>query len=145
MNFCRAPECEKHWSSQTPGGHYKPTKEEREQRKKEREKAAKKKAKGEAELSKALAKVKWPLSEKQLDVLLNLILLRNGTSVTTPIAKRHGIEPLIKESYGRKYKDYETPLRKLITNSKPQAKAAFVFELLFEFWPDAGRKELKKL
>jgi GH24 family phage-related lysozyme (muramidase) len=89
--ICRGPECKKHWAKAAPGGHYKPTKEELAARKKARQAEAAKKEKANAALAAALERIKWPLSENALDVLIDLVFspLRLQLSSTRCRASRH--------------------------------------------------------
>jgi len=109
------------------------------------EKAARKrqlaaqKSKKQAELTaraNALKKVKWPMTEKTLDMLLHLALGR-GTMVIRPVALRREIEPKVSMQWydsahksGYKTTDYEKPMRELAQKMKPEEKAQLLIELI---------------
>ena len=135
MRFCRAPECKKHWASQTPHGHYKPSAEEIAKRKKARAAEAKAHEKQTAEILAGLERVKLPLSDKQVDVLFDLALRRAGTSYQQPVIKRHAVKAIVKANKYGDRRDYEATVRKIVADEKSQdAKLRMVFELLL---PDA--------
>ena len=111
---------------------YKQSPNEAEKAKKERQKKAAERAKFEADILKGLEKVKWPLSEKQLDVLFDLVFESKSTMYHMPIVKRHGLEPIKSTSDGYSQRDYETPLRKLVKDGGRDAKLRLIFEFLFQ-------------
>jgi hypothetical protein len=131
--FCRAPECEKHWVRSAPGGHYKPTKQELAARKKQREDDAKKKAAADKRVLEAVAKVKWPMSEKHLDVLFDLVFRRFGYSYLQPVATRHGVKAVkTKRKYGYMGRDLEKPLVEMAEKNGKTGKLQLIFEIALE-------------
>ena len=130
--FCRAPECKKHWARETPGGHYKPTPEERAARKKEREKAEKAKAADDKRVLDGVANVKWPLTEKQLDVLFDLVFRRFGYSYLQPVAARHGVKAIKTKTNGYERRDLETPLAEMAEKNGKTGKLQLIFEIALE-------------
>jgi ParB family transcriptional regulator, chromosome partitioning protein len=143
IRFCRAPECKKHWSKQSPQGHYKPTKEELAARKKARQAEEKKKEKANAALAAALERIKWPLSENALDVLIDLVFSRFGYSYLQPVATRHDIKAVKKTQNGYTSRDLDTPLRKWVDAQGKDGKLRFVFEVALEMTDTA--KFIKRL
>ena len=116
----------------------------REAKRKEREKAEKEKEKEDKKIADALAKVKWPLSEKQLDVLLDLVFLRFGFSYLQPVAKRHDIKPNITVRNGYKSRDIEKPLMEFAKKDGNAGRLRMIFEIGLE--ATGNREEiLKKL
>jgi ParB family chromosome partitioning protein len=110
-------------------------------RKRELARTKAKKAKYDAVIAMALAKVKWPLSEKHLNALLDFTLYRCGVSFQMPVVARHGLKAE-KTKDGR---SYQIPLRKLAEEGK-DAKLRIILELLlpsYSNWND-GMTELKK-
>ena len=145
IQFCRAPECEKHWKHETPGGHYKPTTEEREARKKARAAEIKKKEKEDAALAAALENIAWPITEKHLDVLVDLVFGRFGYSYIQPVAARHGIKAVKKTQNGYTSRDLETPLRKWVNEQSKEGKLRSLFEIALEANSYDRTKYLKRL
>jgi hypothetical protein len=142
--ICRGPECKKHWAKAAPGGHYKPTKEELAARKKARQAEAAKKEKANAALAAALERIKWPLSENALDVLIDLVFSRFGYSYLQPVAARHGIKAITtKEKYGNTRRDLDTPLHEWVNAQGKDGKLRFVFEVALEMTDNA--KFIKRL
>ncbi len=129
---CVSPECKKHFSDRSE---YKRTPKEEADRKaaqkKERQKEIARQVKFDAAICDAIAKVKFPLSEKHLDILLDLAFERCGTSYQMPLVKRHGLKADIKKSkdYGNS-RDYEAPLRRLAEDAGTEGKLRLIFELL---------------
>ena len=86
-------------------------------------------------------KVKWPLSEKQLDALLDIALADTGTSFVMPIVRRHGLKA-DKKKDGR---DYRAPLRRLADEGDNNRKLRMIFELhLPTYWSHTDSSELNK-
>jgi ParB family transcriptional regulator, chromosome partitioning protein len=143
--ICRAPECEKHWKHEAPGGHYKPSAEEREARKKAKQKEIEKKQKEDAAFLAALENVKWPMSEKSLGVLLDCMFGRFGYSYMQPVAKRHGIQAVKKTQNGYTSRDLDTPLREWVDCQDKSGKLRFIFEVALEANAYDRAKYLKRL
>lgn len=141
--ICRAPECQKHWATKSPGGHYKATAEERAARKKTREAEAKRKEKEDAALATSLEKVKWPLTEKSFGVLLDLIFSRFGYAYIQPVAARHGIKAIKVKDHGHERHDLETPLRQWVDAQDNDGKLRYIFEVALEMTDKA--KYLKRV
>jgi ParB family chromosome partitioning protein len=145
ISICADKACKEHHDVKSE---YAPSDKEQAKRKKERQKKTAERAKFDADILKALENVKWPLSEKQLDVLLELSFRRNSTAYQIPIVKRHGLEAIKKTSNGYTQRDYETPLRKLVKDGGKEAKLRLVFEFLLPDWNPYGsnpNKEAKSL
>jgi len=132
LSVCTDPQCEKHRDSHTAGYHVSPEEKakRRSERKKERELAENKKIKENEAFLSALGKVKWPLSEAQLDFLFEAIT-HFGFSYQQPIASRHGVKAAVKTK-NYKQRDLETPLRKLAERDGKSGKLRMVFEFAIE-------------
>jgi ParB family chromosome partitioning protein len=147
IRVCTNKQCRTHGETQY-GTPYKKTPKEIAARKKEVARVKAARAKFEAEILKGLEKVKWPLSEKQLDALLDLVFSRQSTHFQMPAVKRHELKPVVKKHDGYTSKDYESPLRKLAEEGGKEAKLRLVFELLIPEWNPYGsnpNKEVKSL
>ena len=127
------------------GSVYKLTPEEKDKRKKERVADEKKKEKADKDLLEGIAKVKWPMKDKHLDVLLDLIFGRFGFSYIQPVAKRHGIKAEKKTEGGWTHRDLETPLRKWVNEQGNNGKIQFIFEVALESAYSNKEQILKKL
>ena len=145
LRVCFHKDCKEHRSHDRE---YEQSAGEKEKAKKQREKAKAARAKFEAEILKGLENVKWPLSEKHLDALLDFTLRHYGTSYQMPIVKRHGLEPVRKKTKYGVERDYAAPLRKLAEEGGKEAKLQLVFEFLLPGWNPYGsnpNKEVKSL
>ena len=71
---------------------YKPTAAEKAKRKKEIEKEKEREAKKISDFQEAINKVKFPISEKQLNALLDFALYSRGVSIQQPVTKLLGAE-----------------------------------------------------
>jgi len=120
------------------GSVYKPTDKEKAARKKEIEAKKKKEEKNIADFQEAIAKIKFPLSEKHLDALLDFVFNRCGFAYQQPAAKLIGAEVVKKEekNYGdekakpRLVSDYEASLRKYAKDNGNVGKLRAIFALL---------------
>jgi len=135
INICTDPKCEVHGEHR--GSVYKRTPKEIAARKRELSAQKAKKAREERELVNALKKVSWPISEKVLDMLLE-VKLRRGTMVLRPVAQRLGIEPKVSQVWynsehtsGYKARDWEKPLREYAAKLTKEDKAKLLVELEF--------------
>ncbi len=120
---------------------YKPTAAEKAKRKKENEAKKKKEENNIAKFQEAIGKIKFPLSEKQLDILLDFTLVRCGYSFQQPVAKLIGAELVQKKetvpSYDSEKKgkvristDHEATIRKYAKDNGAVGKLRAVFALL---------------
>ena len=140
---CVDPKCSKHSSEHTD---YKPTKKEKEQRRKETKKEKKKKEKEEEIIVKALNKVKWPLNKKTLDIMFEIILEGQGTTVLRPVAKRFGIAAKKKTSGGYSSYDWETAARTAAKKMDNAEKLRFIIGVMLErTWGNFKNKMLENL
>ncbi|AVT83650.1 hypothetical protein RPYSC3_47900 [Rhodopseudomonas palustris] len=143
FDICRAPECNKHWPTSRPGGHYKPTAEEREARKKQRQADKERDEKRAKAITAALEKVSFPLTAKQLDVLLDSVFEKFDYTEFEPICKRHEIE-VPKVDWG--HRDYAGSLKSFIKEKSAEEKLRLIFEIITETqWHDERMKSLKRL
>lgn len=142
--LCRSTACKQHHADHSDRG-YATSPKEREMRKKERERDEAKREKFDASIAAALEEVKWPLSEKHLDALLDLMFDNRGTSLQMPIVKRHGLKPDKKKgSYGV-VRDYAAPLRRLAEDAGKDGKLRMIFEFLLPtYFSHADSSELNK-
>lgn len=142
---CVSPECKKHFTEKSE---YQRTPKEEANRKAARKKEIEKQRAKEEQMNlaiiDALAKVKWPLSEKHLDALLDLVFERCSTSYQMPIVKRHGLKADTKKEQWGDSRDYEKPLRRLV-NGDNELKLHMIFELLLPSYSihSDGKEELK--
>lgn len=138
---CTSKDCEKHGTSRSA---YRRTPEERAKRKQELIEAGKKKLKEDQEMNEALEKVKWPLTEKQLDVLYEAAFDHCGFTEYEIVAKRHGLKG--REQKDAYSKDYETPIREVAEKDGTLGKLRMIFELLTaNKWADERKKMMKNL
>ena len=130
--ICSDKDCKTHGRNQSG---YSLTPKEKERRKAE---IKKEKAKAAAEVTaraKALKKVKWPMTEKTLNMLLETKLER-GTMVLRPVCQRREIKPITTTIYydsakkqGYKSTSWEKPLRQAVAKMTKQEKAQLLVEL----------------
>ena len=107
---------------------YKATADEKAKRKKEREAEAKKRQKDSAAVEAALAKVKWPLTEMQMDIALSLAIKGASHDVLQGICKRRGIEA--KKDPRHNGRDHRGAIGTAAREMKPRDRAALIFGLL---------------
>lgn len=130
LDICRSPECKRHWPDSKPGGHYKPTADEKAARKKEREKDAKKKDTDSKAMATAVAKLSWPLSEKHLTVLLDLAIKSTNNDIQKGLCDRRGIEaPKYSQTMGNG-RNYRKAILDAAAKAQPKDKVGLLFELL---------------
>lgn len=139
---CFDKECTKHRRNDSE---YAPSDKERAKRKKERERDEARRTKFDDGVTAALLKVKWPLSEKHLNALLELSLTTRGTSYIMPIVKRHDLKPDKKKGKYGIERDYTAPLRRLAEEGGRDAKLRLIFELLLPtYWSHGDDREMLK-
>jgi hypothetical protein len=139
FDLCRDKDCKTHFNERS---HYQTTPQEQAKRKKEREQDEAKRAKFDASIATALAKVKFPLSEKSLDALLDVVLSDKGTSFLMPICKRHDLKADKSKDGAR---DYHAPLLRLAEEGGSDGKLRMIFELhLPTYWAHTDDSNLKK-
>lgn len=114
------------------------TKEEKEARKKKRAEEDKKELARQEKILKSMEKVKMPMSEKQLDILFDICFRRFGYSYLQPVAKRHGIKPVVTNVNNWMRRDLETPLRKHFEEKGNDGKLQFIFEVGMEATGESG-------
>lgn len=124
---CFDKDCSEHKKQNSD---YQPSESEKAKRKKEREHEEARRIKFDASVDAALAKVKWPLSEKHLDALYELMFEKCGTASQIPIAKRHNIKAGVAKHKDYSTRDYEAPLRRLAEEQGKDGKLRMIFELL---------------
>jgi ParB family transcriptional regulator, chromosome partitioning protein len=128
---CVTKECTKHYSERSE--YARTPKEEADRKaaqKKERQKEAARQTKFDLAICDAIFKVSYPLSEKHLDVLLDLVFERCGTAHQMPLVKRHGLKADVKKSKDYTSRDYEAPLRRMAEDAGNNGKLRMIFELL---------------
>ena len=143
VTVCCDPKCEKHGNGGHERGGYVKSPAERLADKKARQAAVREKEKKGEEITEALKKIKWPMTEKQLDQLYELMFEIRGTSVTQSACsdlKLKGEKRTGKDQYGR---DYEKPLRAYAEKDGNNGKIRMVFRLMVAGlykWKDALKK-----
>ncbi len=134
IRICADKDCKKHLGVGGSSYHKTPAeiKRERDVRKRERNK----KERENKEILRVLPKIKWPLSEKHLDVLIEAMVLRNGFTIVRPIVLRHGWEVLRShppyEKKGVMRPDYELTLKEKIKTMSSTEKVRIVMEFCIE-------------
>lgn len=123
---------------------YKLSPEEKAKRKAERLAGEKKRAKENEAVLKAVGKVKWPMSEKHLEVLFDIVFRRFGYSYMGPVASRHGVKAVKTTKNGYTSRDLETPLAAMAKKGGNKGKIQLIFELALESTGN-DEKLLKKL
>lgn len=126
---CASKECKTH-SPEISSSPYKASPKEVAKRKKEIAAEKAKHDKDTANMTAAVAKISWPLPEKQLDVILGLALRASSHDVRQQVAKRRALEVIEKKDSWGKHKDYQESIRLYAEGLKPQEKVGLLFELL---------------
>ncbi len=138
IEICSNSKCKKHYNSQTE---YDLTPEEKAKRKAEAKKEAEKQKKKDEDKQKkfqgAIAKIKYPLSQKHLDALLDFAFYRCGVSFQQPAAKLLGAEPVKREEtigWDEKKKvmrtNYEATLRAWAEKNGNDGKMRAIFSMI---------------
>lgn len=140
--------CKKHWNYISTNSNYAQTPEEKQKAKEKRKKeiaAAKKRHENNSKkFIEALNRLKYPISQKHLDALLEFAFERCGYSRQQPAVKLLGVDIIKKEEkvWGSKkvrmVSDYEATLRKFAKDGGNTSKLKTVFALLI---PHPGNSE----
>jgi len=127
-------ECKKHSNDHSA---YALTPAEKAARKREAEKAKKRAENNSSQFKEAIAKIKYPLSEKQLDALLDFAFYCRGISCQQPAVKLLGIEVVRVDQTdwngkktGLQVVDHRASLRKYATDGGNDTKLRTIFALL---------------
>lgn len=140
---CLNPKCEKH-SHQVAD--YAPSPDEKARRKREKKAAEAAEARANAAIGKALGRVKWPMTEKQLGVLFRVAVMDKGTQTYMPICKRRGIKPVVTKHGDWTERDYETPLVADAKKGGAKGMLGLIFEIVgWSYGAVDTVKELKGL
>jgi ParB family chromosome partitioning protein len=140
--ICASGDCSEHGEQHTE---YRPSEKEKEKRKKEREKEQARRLAFDKAVCDGLVKVKWPLSQKHLDALFDLMFHDASSNKTMPLLKRYGLKALAKKHDGYTSRDYKTPLREKAEVDGNDGKLRMIFELLLPtYWTHSDDKEMKK-
>lgn len=99
-------------------------------RKKEIAAAKAKKQKDIDNMTAAVAKFKWPLTEKQLGILTDLAIKRGAHDVHQQAVGRRGIEVIKQKTSWGQYKSYESTLIKAAEKMTAKEKVGLLFEML---------------
>lgn len=147
FDICSDVNCQVHRGSVS---NYTLTPAEQAKRKAERKaeilKAKKNKEATQKRLKDALAKVKWPVTDKMLEALLSLSVENAGSNVMRSVAKRHELEmKKTKTAWGGEYYDYASAVKKFIIPMDKTDKLKMVFELLIDTGYDSLRAGVGKL
>lgn len=143
MWVCISPKCQKHHQQHS---NYALTDKEKKARRKEAKRQKAKREKEEERTVKALNKIKWPLNKKALDIIFEMTLQGQGTSVLRPVAKRFGIKPKKKISFGSTYYDWEASIKEAEKKMKNAEKLRFIIGVMLErTWGNPKNKIIKTL
>ncbi len=147
INICKNPKCKVHRGMQSQYGLTPKEREERKaDRKKEIETTKKAKVVMEKKLANALDKIKWPLSEKNLEVLIALSLEFAGSNTYRTVAKRHELEiEKEKNEWGGTCFRYDKAILKMANGSNKNEKIKLVFELLADTGYNSLLKGIEKI
>ncbi len=148
IKICTNPNCGKHRGIKDSSFRKTPAeiKKERVQRKAD----LLKKERDNKKLLQALGKIKWPMSEKHLEVFIEAMVLRYGFTVVRPIVLRHGWKVLrTHQPYTKKgvtSPDYELTVKEEMKKMVPAEKLRLVMEFCIEnLWSDRRAKIIKSL
>jgi len=148
--ICASAECKKH--GKTHSTPYRQTPEEKERRKKEQAKEAAKKEKEDKEILAVLENIQFTQSAQILDILLELVLVRNGEQYTKPVCKRHGWEVVKVESRTwddkniRMVSDWEKTIRNNYAELSAEGRLQLIVEIMLETaWEDPKKKIIKMI
>lgn len=146
IRICTDKACKKH-NYQSSAYALKPAEKARRKREMEKEKA--KKDFEAVEIEKAAKKIAWPLNEKGLDVLFEIVMSRVGMDAMRPFVKRKGWEVERKtnnHSWGPStFLDYEGAARREAKKMSAKELNVLVFSLLLEHTYESQRKKIMKL
>ena len=144
LNVCMDKKCETHNATHSP---YKQTPKEKEKRKKEIEAEKKKKIKDAEDVEAGLKKLSWPLSEKHLDFLLDLVIEDASHDRKQGLCKRREID-VVKGKEEWSGKDYVGAIKQTAKGMKPKEKMGLIVELMiWSYSPHTSDRaaKLKKL
>jgi len=152
--ICADPECKEHGKNHSS---YELTPKEiakrKEERKKELDKEKEKKEKEAKEMSSILALIKDPILKSgsgMLDIILDLVLVRNGEQYTKPVCHRHRWEAV---KVGRKgwgmnsskvtmFSDWEKTIRENYAKLTEDGKFRLIIEIMLETAWDEPKKRI---
>jgi ParB family chromosome partitioning protein len=142
LRVCFDKDCKEHRLKDTE---YAPSEKEKANRQKERDRDNARRVKFDIAICDALNEVKYPLSEKHLDVLLDFALNNASANICQPLLKRHGLKAEVKKENGYTSKDFRTPLREMAQPAGNSGKLRLIFELLLPtYWSHGDDREMKK-
>jgi ParB family chromosome partitioning protein len=147
IDICTDPHCQTHRGMKSQYG-MTPAEQKRrkEERKKEIEKSKNEKEARKKLMEDTLKKLKWPMSVKHLDALLELAFENAGFNVARSIAKRRGLEvPKETNTWGSNSWDYTGAIEKLFKELDNAGKLRLAFELLIDDGYESFRKGIKKI
>ncbi|MCP6719715.1 MAG: ParB/RepB/Spo0J family partition protein [Patescibacteria group bacterium] len=145
--ICADGSCKKHHYSFTS---YEQTPAEKKRRKKQLQRVQAEKDKEDKRILIALKKVRWPMSKKVLDAILEKQLGR-GPQILRPVMNRHKLKIKLvtrKNWEGKmvKERDVGATLRDAAKNMKPRERLQLVIEIILEdSWEEAREKIIKML
>jgi ParB/RepB/Spo0J family partition protein len=147
VDICIDKKCEVHGTMKSEYGLTPGEQENRRLERKAQIKAAKKaEASRENKLAAALANVKWPMGEKQLDAALALMLEQTGANAFRTVAKRHALEvKKQKNDWGSETRDYRGAVHKMADGFGKVEKARLMFELMIDTGYGSLREAIKEL
>lgn len=147
FDICTNPKCQKHRGMKSQYGLTpKEQAERKEERKKEIAESNKAKEERKIKLEKALAKIKWPMTEKHLDALLELALEQAGSNLYRSVAKRHELTvPKEKNTWGSTSWNYDGAVKEMAKGLDNSGKIRLIFELLIDTGYDSLRDGIEKI
>lgn len=143
--ICSNRKCEIHHGSRST---YEQTPEEKEARKKELKKEREEAQKLEKQIVEVLDRIVWPIEDKFADVLLELVIQSEGTSIARTICKRHGWKSKDESELAGTYvyHNWEAAIQEKIKEMSPVDKIRMATEYLIEKqWGDNKLKLVKKI
>ena len=143
--ICSNKKCEVHHKSYSG---YEKTPEEKAARKKEIEDEKKKVEKYEKELSDGLARIKWPVEDKFIDLLIEMAVEGEGSTISRAVCKRHGWAPVKESQLADTYyfNNYGEAIKAKLKEMSPVDKIRMVAEFFIERnWSENKEKFIKKL
>lgn len=125
---------------------YQSSPEEKAKRKAEREKEAKKREKDHEDTKAAVARMKWPMTEKQLGVIVDIALEQASHDVVQSICKRREYEAEKQEGWNGR--DYAGAVAKAIKTMSAKEKVGLLLELImpgYSQYSDGRKKWIAKI
>lgn len=145
--ICSNRKCDVHYGSHSSSG-YEKTPEEKAARKKEIAEEKAKVEKFEKELADGLSKIQWPAEEKFIDLLIEMAVEGEGSTISRAVCKRHGWAPIKESQLADTYyfNNYGEAIKAKLKEMAPVDKIRMVAEFFIERnWSENKEKFIKKL